>query len=198
VLNNAISGKLNWAQEFDKILEKMLSSLIKHLTQMIAMWVSHYAQVTATQASGSAAGIAVQNAANTTAGASDAVTAAKGAYASAAQIPYIGWIVAPAAAAAAFAGVAAFGSAEGGFDVPPGVNPMMQLHQNEMVLPANLSGGLKNLIAGGGGGTSNINVTSNVNALDSRSLGQVIDGASRPIAQTVAKHLRGGGRLNRG
>jgi len=200
ILNNAISGKINWAQEFTKILEKILDSLIKHLTQMIAMWASHFAQQTALQATSGAQGLAIQKAQNTVAGTSDAVTAAKGAYASAAQIPYIGWLVAPIAAAAAFAGVEAFGSAEGGAVIAPGQNPIMQLHSNEMVIPSSISKGLQQAIAGGGfgGGPGNINVTSNVNALDPRSISDIIDGANASIAKAAAKYHRGGGRFNVG
>jgi hypothetical protein len=74
-------------------------------------------------------------------------TAAKGAYSSAAQIPYVGWLIAPVAAAVAFAGVEAFGSAEGGYDVPIGAHPTVALHPRELVMPANLSEGFRNIIA---------------------------------------------------
>jgi uncharacterized protein YdbL (DUF1318 family) len=62
ILNGAISGKLNWVQEFDKILSKMLSSLIKHLFEQVAMWVAHEAQVNSVKAAGDATGIAEQKA----------------------------------------------------------------------------------------------------------------------------------------
>lgn len=53
-------------------------------------------------------------------------------------------ILAPAAAAAAFAGVMAFASAAGGMDVTH--DTFAQLHANEVVLPAPLSAGFKNII----------------------------------------------------
>jgi len=89
-----------------------------------------------------------------------------GAYAAISAIPFVGPFLAPAVAAAAFAGIIAIGSkifsAEGGFDVPSGTNPMTQLHENEMVLPAHIAVPLRQALAasprlaaglGAGGGT---------------------------------------------
>ena len=62
-----------------------------------------------------------------------------GAWAAMSSIPYIGPVLGVAAGAAAFAGVSAIvgkvASARGGYDIPAGVNPMTQLHEEEMVLP---------------------------------------------------------------
>lgn len=69
---------------------------------------------------------------------SDAAVAAAGAYAATAAIPFIGPELAPAAAATAEAGVLAFlpqASAAGGYDIPAGVNPVVQAHAQEMILP---------------------------------------------------------------
>jgi hypothetical protein len=69
-------------------------------------------------------------------------------------IPYVGPYLAPIAAAAAFAGVANLAgniaSAEGGFDIPRGVNPMVQLHEQEMVLPRAQADVIRNMAADGG------------------------------------------------
>ena len=37
-------------------------------------------------------------------------------------------------------------SAEGGFDIPTGVNPLTQLHQEEMVLPARFANPLRDML----------------------------------------------------
>lgn len=54
-------------------------------------------------------------------------------------IPVVGPALAPAAGAAAFATVSGFAgsilSARGGYDIPASINPMVQLHEREMVLP---------------------------------------------------------------
>jgi hypothetical protein len=200
ILNQAISGKVNWAQEFQKILSQMLDHLIKHLFQQVAMWAMNVAQVNAIKAAGAATGLAEQKAANTVAGTSDAVTAAKGAYASASQVPYIGWILGPLAAAAAFAGVEAFGSAEGGFDVPPGVAPITQLHPNEMVLPAQHADTIRRLgdaMGGGGGGGSDTH-NWNIQSLDPSSLVDIVNRNPDVFTRAVATSKRSGMRMNIG
>lgn len=83
--------------------------------------------------------------------------AALNAFASTAAIPVVGPGLAPAAAAAAtaigegFAGTATAAaalsvpSARGGFDIPAGVNPLTQLHEEEMVLPKDESNVIRGL-----------------------------------------------------
>ena len=112
----------------------------------------------------------------------DASQAASGAAASQAGIPIIG----PALAVAAFAAMMAMvlgslHSAEGGFDIPAGTNPMTQLHQNEMVLPAKYADVIRGM-AGNSGGNSNGGGTTTVHihAMDAQSFSQFIykNGAS--------------------
>lgn len=55
-----------------------------------------------------------------------------------------------AAAASAYAGF----SAEGGFDIPAGVNPLVQTHQKEMILPAEHAETIRNLKNGASGGNT--------------------------------------------
>lgn len=68
--------------------------------------------------------------------AADARAAAAAAYKAVVGIPYVGPFLAPGAAAVAFGATMAFASAAKGYDIPAGVNPMTQLHEREMVLPA--------------------------------------------------------------
>lgn len=119
----------------------------------------------------------VSSAAQASAGAAsvlaDANKAAAGAYAAVAGIPYVGPILAPEAAAVAFAAVSAFDifSAASGFDIPGGVNPITQLHENEMVLPANIAEGIRNMTSGQSNGSSSRgaqSVSINVTGMDSR------------------------------
>jgi hypothetical protein len=82
--------------------------------------------------------------------ASDAAVAAAAAFASTAAIPVVGPALAPEAAAGASAAVMAMvplAFAEGGFDIPWGSNPLTQLHQEEMVLPAHIANPLRDLLA---------------------------------------------------
>jgi hypothetical protein len=82
-----------------------------------------------------------------------------------ANIPYVGPILAAAAFAAMMSMVLGGGkggggsstttttripSAAGGFDIPRGLNPMTQLHEQEMVLPAHIANPLRDSLAQGG------------------------------------------------
>jgi hypothetical protein len=57
---------------------------------------------------------------------------------------------APAFGAAMAAAAGAYGaaaSAAGGFDIPAGINPITQLHAQEMVLPARLANPMRSMLA---------------------------------------------------
>lgn len=94
----------------------------------------------ATQAGASAAVIGAKAGEAGAVVGANAAEAASGAAASQAAIPFAG----PVLAAGAFAAIMALvmsakgsiRSAAGGFDIPAGMNPITQLHQKEMVLPA--------------------------------------------------------------
>lgn len=97
----------------------------------------------------------------------NAAEAASGAAASQASIPYVGPILA-AAAFAAMAGLVlgakSMFSAKGGFDIPAGVNPVTQLHEREMVLPAEYADTIRSMaggasLAGAGGPVVHIHTT---------------------------------------
>ncbi len=83
-----------------------------------------------------------------------------GAFKAMVSIPYIGPILAVGAGAAALALVGGIAgkvkSARGGYDIPAGVNPVTQLHEEEMVLPkqhANTIRALGKSMANGGVGS---------------------------------------------
>jgi hypothetical protein len=129
----------------------------------------------------------------------DAAKAFSGTYAAVAQIPYVGWILAPAAAAAAFAAVAAY---EGLASLDVGTNyvakgGLAMIHEGEAVVPK-----AYNPAAGGdgGGGYSeqhNYNGDINLSALDARGLRSLLSGPSGRSAVVAAARnyiSRGGGR----
>lgn len=106
--------------------------------------------------------------AGTIAAQSQAMVAMAGlaAFASTAAIPIVGPAAAPGAAAAAIALAEGFAlaattaaalsvaSAEGGFDIPAGVNPLTQLHEKEMVLPQAQANVIRDLAKNGGAGSN--------------------------------------------
>ena len=103
---------------------------------------------------------------------SNATQAASGAAASQASIPYVGPILAAAAMAAmmtAVMGLMGGGggssttttttripSAAGGWDIPAGINPLTQLHESEMVLPAEHAQTIREMAGQSGGDNSTI------------------------------------------
>ena len=106
----------------------------------------------------------------------NATQAASGAAASQASIPYVGPILAVAAMAAIMAAVMGLKgggggsqttttttripSAAGGWDIPAGINPLTQLHENEMVLPAEHAQTIREMAGQSGGDDSTIIINS--------------------------------------
>jgi len=89
----------------------------------------------------------------------EAGIAASGAAAAVAPTPIVGPVLAAAAFAATMAMVlGAKKSAAGGFDIPSGLNPVTQLHQEEMVLPAHIANPLRDSLAAGGTGGGDVHV----------------------------------------
>ncbi|MEI7443262.1 MAG: phage tail tape measure protein [Burkholderiales bacterium] len=107
-----------------------------------------------------------------------AARAGAAAFASTAAIPIVGPELAPAAAAASYAGAMSFASglsvasASKGFDIPAGMNPMTQLHEREMVLPAKYADPLRDQIESGGLGGGGHSLT--INAVDARSVERLL------------------------
>jgi hypothetical protein len=87
-----------------------------------------------------------------------AAEAGAGAAASQASIPIVGPALALAAMGATMAAVLGLGasvpSAARGWDIPAGINPIAQLHEQEMVLPADQANVIRDMAAGGGGGAA--------------------------------------------
>lgn len=205
MLQHTTNFKQGAAQLFDQLALNAIDSFVKTKIMnglaQLEMTGAHIAGDQARVASTAAAAVeggAVQTAAAQSAIGKDAYTAAAGAYQSAAQIPYVGWIIAPIAAAAAFVAVEGFGggfSAEGGFDIPSGVNPKTQLHEREMVLPAHLADNVRNM---SGNGNSGSNITINLNAIDSQSGAQFLKSNGPAIAQAISSQMRNNnGSLNK-
>jgi len=115
----------------------------------------------------------------------------------------------PAAAPAAAAGAAAVMSfsAAGGFDIPAGVNPLTQLHSQEMVLPATLANPMRSFfgsgpgstaaVAGGyGGGASggvgdaHLHYSPTINAPQQKSLKQMLDEQGADMISFVQAAVR--------
>ena len=182
-LDNAIStsvqgmiqGTQTLQQAMGKIMQSILASFVSSITQMVTKWAAGELAKTGISNAWAAARTALFGTEAVTSIAAkkveaagtipaEAATAAGAAAASVAGIPVVG----PAMAAAAYAetmgmvmGGLAVASASGGFDIPSGMNPMTQLHEEEMVLPAHIANPMRDMLSnGGGGGGSTVNINS--------------------------------------
>ncbi len=199
-LTGMITGQENFRQALANISRSIVSDFVNMAVKRAENWIASELTMTeasqagdaaraASAAAADAAGKSAQAASGSASVFGDANKAASGAYSAVAGIPIVGPILAPAAAATAFAAVMAFDvfSARGGFDIPAGINPVTQLHEREMVLPASIAEPLRAGLAGGGrpaGGDIHIH------AVDAQSFQRLLmDNKS-----TLARALRGAHR----
>lgn len=134
-------------------LQKSLATVRGQAAQTGAVQAGNTARLSA-DASAAVAGKAQQAAVQGPSIMADAAKAFSGTYASVASIPYVGWILAPAAAAAAFAAVAAYeglASLDVGTTYVPRTG-LYTLHEGEAVAPVPFARGMREAAAAGGGG----------------------------------------------
>lgn len=168
---------------------KIALDWIKNQILMTTATATGVAARTAAEGAGAAATTSTNAATATTSIGAKAWEAAAGVYSAIASIPYVGPFLAPVMALAAAATVLGFvgkiASASQGFDVPSGVNPVTQLHQEEMVLPADIANPLRaQLGAGGGtGGGTHVHFHGPVYGM-------------RDFKQQVARAVSGAARIN--
>lgn len=151
-MNQMVSGVLKGTETLQQGMQKAAQSIVMSFVQGAEKLAEHWAAkqiamlvtttttqtaITAAQTAGHAAKAAQDSASI----GNDAYKAAAGAYSAVVGIPIVGPVLAPAAAAAAFAGVMAFDviSAEGGMGTVPFNDMPALLHRNEMVLPASIA-----------------------------------------------------------
>lgn len=117
--------------------------------------------------------------------------AASGAAASVASIPFVGWAMAAGVFAATMAMVlGAKSSASGGYDIPSGVNPVTQLHQEEMVLPAKHANVIRQMADGGGGGGGGGDVHLHVHTQSTQDFARFLKHNSHVIAPAIKQAIR--------
>jgi TP901 family phage tail tape measure protein len=153
--NMAIDAAAHWAWE-------LLGFGAKETTKTVLKTTSETAQTGATIAGVAARGAAefAGAAASKTTGLAmsgasimdAAAKAAAGTYASVAQIPYVGWILAPPAAALAFVAVAGYKtmlSSKGG-DYNVSEDGVRMIHEQETILPATIAAPMREFFTNGG------------------------------------------------
>ncbi|HSD36081.1 MAG TPA: hypothetical protein VLC92_01150 [Rhodocyclaceae bacterium] len=197
----AQSFRQSMAQMYDAFLQNMV---IKPMAQWLAMVMKQLAvklgimsAETAAQTAQSATTMTTKATEATAVVGANAAEAASGAAASASSIPYVGWILAGVAFAAVLAmtlgAKSSIKSAENGYDIPAGINPMMQLHEEEMVLPKEHANTIRNLANGGGEGGGSAQSGGTVNVYPrGKMTRREADESARHIADALNK-LKGGG-----
>lgn len=186
-----LKGAQTWQQGMQTIFTNIRDSFLKAVVlepmnaqiaawgKQLAMKLGFLGKEEAAQGISSAK-VAGTKATETTAVASaNAIQAGTGAAASQAAIPIVGPALAMASMAAIFAAVMALGgkmkSARNGYDIPAGVNPITQLHEEEMVLPKEQANAVREMAANGGGGAgSTFAPQINIQAMDARSVAQAL------------------------
>lgn len=190
-VHSVLSGSQTIGQAWLKMVEDMAMKFIDGLERQLMAFIEHKVVEIAVHAQTEATKEAVSK---TTAEKNDlrtAYSAAKNAFKATAGIDVVGPILAPIAAAAAFAGVVSFGSAEGGQYYVPN-NQLTMLHPQEMVLPAGIANQMRNVIGGGGSGGPGMTVVVNhsVSAVDAASFQGHIRRHSNMIANEVTRALK--------
>jgi hypothetical protein len=215
MLTGMLRGTQTFQQAFARLAENLVISMIEARAKIVVDWaIGQLEKLTVTNTTNTAivasdtaqagASAAAQNSADVLPSImKHAGSAAAAVYDDVAQIPYVGWILAPAAAAAAFAAVAAFGSFDvGAYSLPSDM--IIQAHQGEMILPAAQASMVRagqasvgafpgGMVAGGESGAGSIvNVTFAISAIDGQSVANVLKNQKSTIASVVADAITGG------
>ncbi len=199
-IQSMLKGTLTWQRAWNYVMGSMLQGFTDMIKkQIVTHLAAEMTKTTATTAgvaarstvetAGHLQGIALAIWASLKRIAIAAYTAGAEAYQAVVGIPVVGPVLAPVAAAAAFTGVMAFGatmaSAAGGYDIPAGVNPLVQTHAEEMILPAELSNKIRGMTDAGGGTT---HVT--IHAVDAKSIKRLFRENGPALTGAIRAHAR--------
>jgi hypothetical protein len=205
-ITGLISGTERFGTAFARLFDSLLSQFVSFLAKQALKWAENHllmlaehssflANILGLETANNAAKQAQQSVAAVAAVTSQAGIAGAAGFASVmASVPFpLNVAMAPEVAAAAIAATLSnisLASAAGGWDVPS--DSLAMVHQDEMILPANISSGLKNLIGGGGtGGDVHLNYSvGNVNAIDARGMEDVLSKHGAALTKALRRELR--------
>ncbi|AOZ05966.1 hypothetical protein [Cupriavidus malaysiensis] len=214
--SQAADGMLNRAQSWRQSMAGLFASVgstfvqevavkptaryIAQLGQRLLATQSTTAAETSMEAVAAGAKTGISFGASTAMVANNAVVAASGAAASQAPIPFVGPALAAAAMVATLALVMGLGSsmrsARGGFDIPAGINPLTQLHEEEMVLPARYANVIRQMAgqqgegAAGGDGSEVFQFNPVIQAMDARGVDRVLEAHGHKFIAYLKDHKR--------
>ena len=203
-ITGMILGTTTLQKAVANIAQSIVAEFVNLGVKMVTNWIaSELAMTTATEAGaaartaadsgGIAAGLAIKAANAIKSIATDSAQAFSGIFA------FLAPIMGPAAAGPAAAGEATvmaaasgIASAAGGWMVPS--DQLAMVHQNEMILPANISQGLQNMISANGGAGAGA-VVVNVSAIDSQDVKRFFQSNGSLLVNAVNKAMRNGSML---
>ena len=203
-ITGMILGTTTLQKAVANIAQSILAEFVNLGVKMVTNWLaSELAMTTATEVGaaartaadgeGMAAGLAIKAANAVKSIITDSAQAFSGIFA------FLAPIMGPAAAGPAAAGEASvmaaasgIASAAGGWVVPS--DQLAMVHQNEMILPANISQGLQNMISANGGAGAGA-VVVNVSAIDSQDVKRFFQSNGSLLVNAVNKAMRNGSML---
>ncbi len=188
---NVIAGVLKGTMTISQAIRGMAMAVIDALVGMVAKMAAEWIMKQIIMMVGTKMSAIGQITAN-------AGIAGSAATASAAAIPLIGWMLAPGAGAAAFAAAMAYApaaAAEGGYDIPAGLNPVVQAHAKEMILPAKHADVIRSIAdgneAGGSGmGKKQGDIHLHVQAIDGQSVKKFFRENGKNISNSLQSAAR--------
>lgn len=208
-VNAMLNGTLTWSNAMRGIGREMITWFITDVVgKPVKAWLLGETLKTGATEQGVAIRIAMEIGASIKSIAIWSATAIKNilvsawsamaaAWAAISAIPVIGPALAPVVAGATFLGVAALAgsiaSAEGGYDIPRGVNPITQLHEREMVLPRAQADAVRGMADGDGGGGGGP-ITINVSATDSAGVRRFFMDNKSALSDAIKSAVRDGKR----
>lgn len=196
-----IQGTSTMKQSMANIGQSIVAEFVRIAVQRGVMWAATEMGMTKASEVGAMARNSIQSSSSsttaaakvteaTTAVGANAANAASGAAASVAAIPVAGWAMAPGIFASVMAMVlgakSTIPSASGGFDIPAGINPLTQLHEREMVLPAEHAETIRNLGNAAGGGVTNLHV----HAVDAHSVQRLFANNAGALVKALQSQKR--------
>ena len=203
-ITGMILGTTTLQKAVANITQSIIGEFVNLGVKMVTNWIaSELAMTTATEA-GAAARTAAESEGLAAGLALKALNAIKSIVTDSAQafggiFAFLAPIMGPAAAGPAAAGeatvMAAAGgiaSAAGGWVVPS--DQVAMVHQNEMILPANISQGLQSMISANGGGGAGP-VVINVSAIDSQDVKRFFHSNGSLLVAAINKAMRNGSAL---
>jgi len=217
-VSGLLSGTTSWADATRNVLKGLIDDIVKffldwgvqdaaNLAKHLAINAGWLASDATTQSASTAqhiAGAAAKKAVDATTVQGDAARAAAGAFAAVAGVPLIGPVLAPAAAAAAYAGTMAFASFDiGAYKIPEDMPAMV--HRNELVMPAAQAGAFRQMLdnAAGGGeaapAKSSVSIAPqthfHVSAMDGPGVASALRGNQTEMLKVINQAVRDGAHL---